>query len=423
MSSTTEFNSVDDFLDHEGSGGRRGKYLRSWTKDGSIRIWLHTRRMPVAVWQHPFRQLVVFEDKDTRESTKAYWSKPQTCWETEAFLKEQYKRDEESGVLEVGAPRRCSLCRMIDCVHRAVFSGTLDWTAPVFRFEGSTDPKNDAVLHAGGLTNMFGSDRLSEKQVAFLKSRGIRQSESWKQNAHAKLQYVLCIVNNDEPRDGVQIATQNSLVGEAIKKAIRDTQASLGKEEGNPVTHPFCIELTYDERAPINKRYHGRRIERIKLTPEVDRLIREEPPSLASITRPFDQRSMRPFLERHAVAGLPWDEIFDVPTLVAESAEDDFPTDKREEASERRVGAGRDGDRREAEGRLREAGVHPGGGRSDANTIPCDKCKAPMREDEEVCRNCGATYDIDPADAASKPEPPPKPSPARGVVRGDRIPF
>lgn len=396
----SEFSNIEDFLGHSSNSGRGGKFLKSWTDKGSIRIWLHTRRFPIARWSHNIPQLVVFEDKDTRAQMKAYWGRPHICWEDETFLKSQYRRDDE-GELEDGRPKKCSICRLVDVIYRGIASGQVDWTAPVFRFEGSSDPKNDQVLHAGGITGLFNSNKLSDEQKAHLKSKGIRQSEAWRENAHAKLQYVFCVVDHDDLKSGVQIAPQAGMVGDKLKSVIADARASLGDEDGNPMVNPFCIELTYDEKAPINKRYHARRIEKHKMTPEIERLIRSEPPDLSQSMLPFNQKSLRAFLERHAVIDLPWDQIFDVPVFVPAGAEED-PGEEPQGVPEKRP----------------QAAPPPApSSRRAVNMVPCEACKKPMPEDATKCEACGATYTFDDEPA------PPQPPPVKGKVTGDKLPF
>ncbi len=414
--STTEFNELDEWLGHSGSD-KRGQFLKSWTKNGSIRIWLHTRRLPVAVWRHPFPQMIVYDDKQTGDQIINFWSRDHTCWEDEGFLKVQYRRDKDTQELNV-EPRRCSLCRLTDCIHMMIVRGQLDWAAPVFRFDGATDGK-PVILHAGGMCGMYGSDRLTEEQIKYLNKMGIRRDEAWRENSHAKLQYILCVVDNDDVRAGVQIAPQAGTVGEKVKDAIRDTRASLGDEAGNPTMHPFCIELTYDPRVPALKRYHARRVERYRLTPAIEELIRGEPPSLTGITRQFDQASMRPFLERYALIDLPWDEIFRVPQLTPADPDADFPhganaPNGRTEEEPQRARGGR-------RVQQQQPPPPPKSSARDVAMISCDECGKPMPEDARQCRACGTTYEFDDDESESAEDTPPAPPPGR--VTGSKLPF
>lgn len=402
--SVTEFNAVDEFLGHSGGGGGRSRFLKNWKENGSIRIWLHVRRLPVAVWRHSVPTLRVFEDRDTRESKRVFWGQDYNCWESESFLKGQYKRDEE-GYLDSGPPTRCSICRLIDYVCKEIAKGRLDITEDLFRFEGATDQRDDQVIHAGGFVGYF-NDKLSDAEKAHVKRAKIRLDMAWRESGRPRLQYVLCVVNDDEVRDGVQIAPQPSSVGDKIKTVIRDRIHSMGDEAGNPQAHPYCIELTYDEREHMNKRYHARPYDRAKLTPEIERLITSDPPDLTQTLRPFNQAQLRAYLEKYAVKKLPWDEIFNVAELVAPGDDLEFPpkNEPRSNGGEPRPGGG--------SRRTMPADDPPN---ADVAMVPCDRCKVPMREDAAKCQSCGATYSFD--------DEPERPAKEPGRVTGDNIPF
>ena len=187
------------------------------------------------------------------------------------------------------------------------------------------------------------------------------------------------------------------------------------------MVHPFCIELTYDEKAQMNKKYHARRIERVKLTPEIERLIRGEAPDLEPATRFFNQKNLRAFLERYAVVDLPWDRIFDVPKLVVEKDEEGAGGDGPGEEEPRRESKDREERKPTPEvGRSRRAEAPPPppppSSKSDVDMIPCDKCKTPMREDAAICKKCGAVYTFD-------DDEPEKPTGEPGKKKGDKVPF
>lgn len=400
--STTEFNSVDDFLGHSVSGRRGGKFMKSWKKAGSCRIFLHTKRLPVAVWRHPTPQLTVFDDKKTGQTVKAFWGRDLGCWEDETFLKQQYFRDSD----DFEPPTKCAICRLVYCVHKLVRAGELDWTDVLFNFTGATDAKDNRILHAGGLTNMFGSKNLSREDLAELKQAGIRRDQAWGQNLHAKCQYVLTLVDADKPENGVVIDSEPQSVGQKIKKVISDTQASLGTEEGNPFLHPYCIELTFDENASMNEMYNARRIERVKLSPEIQQMIvDEDPPDLSGALRPFNQAALRAFLEEYAVRDLPFDEIFDVPDLIPQGDNEEFPpTEPKAKSSA-------------AKPATKQAAKEPEPPPAGVQTIPCDKCGFAMLETEDTCRKCGAKYELEDEEPKAAAPPP------KGQVKGDKMPF
>lgn len=400
-------NSIDDFLSHSGSSSG-GKYLKGWKKKGSLKLWLHTKRFPMARWVHPVPQLTIFEDRQTRETKKAMFARDLVCWEDENFLKEQYKRGPD-GRLEGGSPCKCAMCRMIDVVYQAVADGTLSWTDEIFNFDGSTDSDDDRLLLAGGITNMFGKKDLSLEQKKQLKEAGVFPSEAWNQNLQAKCQYVLALVDNDAVQDGVQIATEAQSVGNVIKAVIKDSRASLGDDEGNPMLNPYCIEITYDEKALMDKKYHARKIDRIKMTPEIEKLIFSDPPDFTPMARPFNQTALRPFLERYCTVELPWDRIFDVP-MMSVGGEEREETEEAAPAEAAPTPA-------PAAAPKRIAPKAP-----PVPTIPCDKCQFPMPENVYKCAKCGEEYEDVPADEPPA-APPPKAAGNKGKVTGAKLPF
>ena len=420
------FNSVDDFLGHSGSsGGGGGKFLKNWKKNGSIRLWLHTQRLPIASWKHSIPQLVSFEDRQTKDQVKAFWGRDMNCWEDEAFLRAQYKRQPD-GSLE-NPPKKCSICRLIDTVAQAIEQGELDWTDEIFRFEGASDSKNNRIIHAGGLTKLFSKRNMTENEKISLKKAGIYISDAWAEDFHAKCQYVLAIVDQDDIGAGIQLTNQPQSVGDNIKRVITDTRASLGEEEGNPFLNPFCIELTYDEKAHMSKKYGARRIEKYKMTAEIERLIYSDPPDVSGTVRPFDQTNLRAFLERYAVVELPWDRIFDVPVKKIGQDDDEremeFPPKEETPKAEKKtrpmevksepVAPKPVTRRRAAEP---EPPPPPPPSTSEVDILPCEKCDYPMKATETTCKKCGAVYVVDDEEEAPQPA-------AKGKVKGDNLPF
>ena len=141
-------NSIDDFLNHRGSGGRQSKMLKGWKTAGMTRLWLHTKVLPAPLWVHKFLRVVVFEDKGTRQSTHNVWQDLMVCHESEATAKQwiDFVRERE----EFAPPiEHCAMCRFQHTVRKLVLAGKLDPVAPIFRFEAD-DPKDTRVLHAGG---------------------------------------------------------------------------------------------------------------------------------------------------------------------------------------------------------------------------------------------------------------------------------
>src|SRR5262245_45512508 len=128
-----QFKDYDEFYGHR-SRELGGAFLKSWKKDGSVDIWLHTGCPPMPVWRHQFHKVEAVEDRNTREITRQVWSNNLVCHEREDVLKKQYKFDNDQNRLL--PPRSCPACRLIDWVRIQVLDDKLDWTTPIFKFEG-----------------------------------------------------------------------------------------------------------------------------------------------------------------------------------------------------------------------------------------------------------------------------------------------
>lgn len=410
-----EFKSVDDFLNHRSSeGGGGARRFKSWKKDpGFLNIWLHTKQMPCSVWVHRIPELVVRQKQDSNEVLKNVWGRQHVCWEDESILKKQRFRDPETGVRE-HPPKKCGLCRLSEAIREMIADGVMKDTDVIFKFEGADDPKENIAIHAGGFCSLWGRE-VEDDDKERLKSHGIYLSKVFAESGVAKLNYVLAGVNHDDVAAGVQVAVETQLVGDKIKRTIRNEIASKD-DEGNPFLHPYCMRLiAKPEEKKFDDKYDAIRIDRLKITAEIDRLIRGDKPSIAKYTTRFNQKTMRSLLEKHAVGPgkqIKWDQVFDVPQLVPDLEE------------------GEAAEKPKASAQVPEKVTPPAPPKAEAKgpaTIPCDDCKAPMLETDTKCAKCGAVYEIEEAPKASAPAAAPSPGASDeqgdGVYDDDPIPF
>jgi hypothetical protein len=425
-------NSVDDFLGHKTSN-RSGGSLDKWRKEGKLIVWLHTGLLPTAVWQHGgIPRLVITKDEDDKPQRKFFGGK-WNCPESEDFLKGQYKRNDD-GTREEDEPAHCGLCRFEEWLYQEVVAGRIKWTDQAFRFD-ATDPKDTVILHAGGLLNMYSEREMAAEKKKELKKAGISPADAWSENMFAKCNYVFAVVANNAVSKGVQIATEAGLLGDRVKDVIADARESLGDEEGNPFLHPFAIQWEYRKGERIDKLYYARRIEKEKLTPQIEALIRGKAPNLSNIVAPFDQKTMRAQLERYCLLkGVPWDDIFDVKP-VPKGEEPDEPEEEEEEGESDNDGASGDGasDGDGGSGNAEDADENK---EDDDGMVACDACEKPMAADAEECPHCGQKYEVE---GETKPEPPPPPKQikkrsemkgkaedpkaAKKKAKGDKVPF
>lgn len=361
-----EMNSVDDFLSHE--TGSRTAFLKSWKqrKPPILDMWLHTKQLPVSVPQHRFKRIVLRDDE------QKIWGWTLNCWEDEQTIRYQYQRYPDGSRKQ--PPTRCAMCRLIEVVRQKVAREELSPIEPIFQFETDTDTE---LIHAAGLYGMMKKDELTDDEYKAARKAHVDFREVWSENGSAKINYILSIVDNDDAGGGVQITTEPALVGDKIKAVIRDTRISLGdKDAGDPFRNPYCIQLEFNpaDNIPFEKKYTARALQKVKLTPEIEALIRGPAPDVKSLTRIFNRKELRAALEQVALVQLPWDEIFDVK---AEEGEDDDPAqlpEPKESAEDDEV--------------CPECG--PG---KECPHVACDACGKPILESADACRHCGHVYE------------------------------
>jgi hypothetical protein len=389
MAGAHEMDSMDEFLNHK-STDRGGSFLGNWKKDGKIVVWMHRKQMPVAVWQHKLPKIVVREEGDDDESVTHVWTGEYVCHEDEAVLKKQYKRDRESGEREV-PPRRCPVCKLVEHVRALVDEGKIDETAELFRFEADDDDET-RVVHAAGMYGGFPKnlkEATDEQKEAFKKAH-IRLSDVWAENGMAKLSYVFAVVSDEDVGEGVQIAKETGLLGDKVKDVIADAMESLGREAGNPQLNPFAIQWVYlENEKEFGKKYKARRMENIKLTPEIDKAISGPKPDLSGVTAAFEIDTLKALLQRAYVGpkqAIPWDELFVKPVKGAADEEPD-----EDEVSDKDATPDDD---------------------EDDGMVKCDVCEKPMPDDVEECPTCHSRYDLDTGALVKKGAVPP-PAPAQ----------
>ena len=209
-----------EFLGHKpSSGGGGGQFLKNWKKrdDKAINIVLHTQAGFVALWQHPLPRLHEWTDKEGR-SHREIWSGNWNCLEAERVLKEQYKRDKNTGERK-SPPCLCPQCKLVEKIRQMVVDGELEFTQPLFRWEAD-DPSKAVVLHAGGIYNAFGKKDLDKELLAQMREARISPQEAWVENCYSKCNYVFIVVDVDHVDDGIQVANETTLLGDKVKECI-----------------------------------------------------------------------------------------------------------------------------------------------------------------------------------------------------------
>lgn len=419
----TEFTTVDDFLNYRpqetGGGGRR---LGSWHKDpGFLNWWMHTKRFPCAVWYHRVPELVVRQDKnDPQKTLRNVWGRQHACWEDESILKKQYFRLSD-GTRE-HPPLKCGLCRCQECVRQMILSGALKDTQEVFKWDGSDKPDENKILHAGGACSFWKRDGMDEETKKRLAAAGIYFA--WLPNRPgvssesmiAQMNYIFTGANHDALDKGVQVAVMKKDVGEKVQRTINKEIASNDGDKGNPFVQPYCIQLVYNAaEKEFGKKYDALRMNRFAMTPEIERLIKGEPPNISKYLEKFNQDTLRCQLQNACLVDLPWDNIFDVPVKIpgGSTAKSDQAPPVQPPGPKTTVQVPADV-----------------GAKAEEWGDPCDDCKAPMKKDQTKCAKCGAVYEVEaataataPAQAATSAPPPATGESTEALYDDDEVPF
>jgi hypothetical protein len=417
-------NSVDAFLKHRTSERTGGRLKWKDNKPPRVDVWMHKLVIPIALWSHQFPRLVVRENKKEDSSKTEVWGGTLNCREDESILIRQYKRNDDG--TRRFPPKSCPVCKLIETVRDMIEEEQLDWTQTIFRFDGDEDRR---VLHAGGLCGMYDdrNDEMSDEDKKELKDAGIKMGGddgAWREKAIAKCAYVFAVVDNDDVGAGIQITTEAQSLGDKVKDVINDTIESLENNiVGNPFQTPYVIRWEYNDAKgiPYDKIYKARRMEKIVLTEDIDKLISSERPDLSHVTALPNMKSLRATLERHCtVKNMPWDHIFDVQGGDEEEDEGTkFPPEESTTKRERAAARGRlpevstktkekpaPKSEPEFNGDDTDAGDDDGSEDcpicKDQDACPhvgCDDCGKPILPTDAKCKHCGKVY------KAATPEP------------------
>jgi len=442
---------LDGFLGHT-TRGPSANFLDGWKKRSppQVRIVLHTKAPIMAVWQHAWPKIVTRE-KDGKE-TREVWSGSFNSWETEDVLTKQYQRDDATG-LRQHPPVVCPMSIMLEEVHRLLTDGQISFDTPMFRFVGD-DVAKSKTLHASGMLNQAAKvwETLTEQERRDAKKRGMPgPSDAWMENMLAKCSYVFTVVDYDNLKDGIQIAKETTLVGDKMKKVIRDRMTSEGEDKGHPFLHPYVFQWTHNATAKsFADKYDVVAIGKLPISDAVRKLIVDtDAPDISRWIGKGNIGDLRASME-DAYCGpeglLDFDFIFGKAEALdgsgasapdAEDGEDvadvadeitgEAAADPEPEPEPVTPPAGKPAPRR-----TRKAATPPEDplyviasrevdadgdekcfAADGAELFACDECSTTIRSDEATCRQCGMEYDVESVEAAPAKPAPAKPAPAK----------
>ena len=431
---------LDDFIGHDTRGGGGAAFLENWKNrtPPRVQVVLHTASPIISVYQHQWPKIVTREVEG--KEVQQVWGGNFNSWESEEVLQRQYLRDDDGE--RKYPPQVCPMAIMLEEVERLMREGELHWSTRLFAFEGD-DKEHNKYLHAGALTNkakkLWDDKAITDEMKRKARKKGFPgPADAWMTNMMAKCSYVLVVVDYEDPDSGIQITKETTLVGDKLKKVIRDRRTSEGEDEGNPLINPYVIQFTHKPKAKqFDERYDVVAIAKLEIGDDIMELIKEkDPPNLDRYTAPGDIVVLRASMEDHYVgpAGLlDWNFIFakaetilgieddgdgadaddqhdedgdgdKAPEEDAEDAEDaEDSDDKPDRIIAKRKGKGADQECFAADG---------------MRLFGCEKCEAIMREDEDVCHNCGEDYGT--SESEPEPEPELEPAPPTRRARGGK---
>jgi hypothetical protein len=375
--------SLDDFLGHSGNAGGGG-FLEKWREDGEIDVFLHPRGLPAALWAHSWYKITTYKDKKLDRDVTKIFSDDFNCLETEQILRKQKFRDDDDR--REHPPAVCPLCLTIEWIRDQINDQKLDWLTPIFQFDAPGEPST--IVRAGGFCGLFKEPKqgFSEEDQLALDSIKVKQSEVFKQESAAKLQYIFRVVSAKDPGAGCLITRESQTLGQRVQKVIKDLMADIG-EGGDPRIHPYGFHWTYDKNKTFADKYDAVRRQSIQLTPQIQAVFEQAPPDISDMLRAGDPRKLRASMEAHALIEFPWDELFG-PAMAIIDELDAEP----EEPWKDELGAAREQKRQAASSSAPSVQSAPAV--EPPEEVACDKCEGTMTTVMDTCPHCGARYDL-----------------------------
>ena len=232
----------------------------------------------------------------------------------------------------------------------------------------------------------------------------IYSREAFKENSQAKLEWCFAVVDNSEPDKGVQLAIEANLLGDKVKAVIAHaikllddgTGRGVGERLGNPLVTPYAIRWEFNPAKDIEfgKMYDAIRMEKIRMTPAIEKLIRDtDPPDTSTLRERFNLKTHRALLERHALVKLPWDQFFEAAFALEAKGKLDEPPAQEEPAAE-------------PDYVPEVAAAPPAPAQDEEFACDTDGCEAVLKATDPKCPQCGRAYEV----IAATPPPPPKPA-------------
>jgi hypothetical protein len=378
-----------DFLKEKPGGGRFNR-LRNWREAGEVVVWIHTNTQIHKRLFHMIPFVGEKEDEQTGSKRTQIMYLPFVCHETV----QDYMNREPA--------KRCPLCRFIEHLrtngnipdHETVWDSSIG------------DRKRDRICTKADFTG------------------DTEGGGDWRLSFKPALQYVLAVIDNDNPGEGIRIATEKFSLGESIKKAVQQEIDRKGPELGDPDQNPYAFKWVFNSNARQPADYYtAYPFDRAQLTEEIQELLDKPEENLDAWISPGDTKKLREAMEAHVTVDdvdfdILFDNVLENAGTSAEQAEPapeekDEPKEKKEPAKRTRQAAP------PKEKPAKEPEPEPEAEESTVPMMECPSCRGKGQKRGKDCKVCDGTGEVEAPDdeeeeAAPEPEPePPKKSPPK----------
>jgi len=370
-----------DFL-KEKPGRSNFNRLRNWRENGEVVVWIHTNTEIHKRLFHMIPFVGEKEDEQTGRKNKQIMYLPFVCHES------------VQDYMNKAPAKHCPLCRFIDHLR---MNGNIGDSETVWD-SSIGDRKRDRVCTKADFTG------------------DTEGGGDWRLSFKPSLQYVLAVIDHDNPGEGIRIATEKFSLGESIKKAVQQEIDRRGVELGDPDLNPYAFKWVFNSNARQPADYYtAYPFDRAELTEEIQELLDKPEENLESWISPGDTKRLREAMEAHVtVDDVDFDVLFDnVLENAGTNAEDPEPAPEPKE------------EKAPAPKRTRTAAPpkeeptpdpEPEANEDEVPMMECPSCRGKGKKRGKDCKVCDGTGKVespDDEDEEDEKAPPPKEDPPK----------
>lgn len=363
--------------------------LRSWKDDGNIEVWIHTNS---AFYKRLFIMIPYVGEEEDEKTGKTKRTIKYFPYVSHEEINDYISRKKN------GEYYRCPLLRLIDWLTD---NGYVDDDQTVYD-ASIGDKKRDRVCTKADFIN------------------DIPAGGTWQLSMKPTMQYVMAVIDNATPKDGIVVTAEKYSLGEKIKGAVRKEIDRKGPELGDPGNNPYCFKWVFNTNANNpNNYYDAYPYERVELTDDIAELLAQPAQDISDWVMPGDTDFLRKIFEAHiTVDDVPWDDLFDnvheersVFGGTDTEEQDDVEEEKEKKSKPKR---GRPKSKKSASKPEPEPEPEPEDDESedeDSDTVTCPSCKGKGKKRNKKCKVCDGTGEIEAPDDDGEPDESPPPEP------------